>query len=166
MRDDVKPFVRSYFNMLASLLNPEVLTFWEHFNHTGAWDKTHETGYFLHQTRLMFVMERDEELWLAPLIPCRWLKEGNEVKVQQAPTRFGSVGFHIVSHVADGFVEAAVDPPTRRPPEAIILRLRHPEGRRLRAVTVDARRHPDFDPADHSIRLLPGDRTFHVRAEY
>lgn len=57
-RDDVKPFLRSYFNSLASLLNTEVLTLWEHFRHSGAWDKTHETGYFLHQTRLMLVQER------------------------------------------------------------------------------------------------------------
>jgi hypothetical protein len=33
MRDEVKPFIRSYFNSFASLLNPEVLTLWEHFHH-------------------------------------------------------------------------------------------------------------------------------------
>ena len=66
LRDDVKPFLRSYFNSLAAMLNPEVLTLWEHFNHSGAWDKTHETGYFLHQTREMLVQERGDELWLAP----------------------------------------------------------------------------------------------------
>src|SRR5580700_9366326 len=49
LRDDVKPFIRSYFNTLAAMLNPEVLTLWEHFHFTGAWDKTHETGYFLYQ---------------------------------------------------------------------------------------------------------------------
>ena len=65
LRDDVKPFVRSYFNTIAAMLNPEVLSFWEHFNHSGAWDKTHETGYFLHQTRTMLVTERGDQLWLA-----------------------------------------------------------------------------------------------------
>ena len=90
LRDDVKPFVRSYFNALASLLNPEVLTLWEHFHHSGAWDKTHETGYFLHQTRTMLVTERGDELWLAPFITSNWLKDGQTLSVSQAPTRFGA----------------------------------------------------------------------------
>ena len=166
LRDDVKPFVRSYFNMLASLLNPEVLTFWEHFNHTGAWDKTHETGYFLHQTRLMFVMERGDELWLAPLIPSQWLEDGKEVKVSRAPTWFGEVGYRIVSRVADGFVETTIEPPTRRPPKALVLRLRHPTGKPLRAVTVDGQDHTDFSPATDCIRLRASDTPIRVRAEY
>jgi hypothetical protein len=76
LRDDVKPFIRSYFNTLAAMLNPEVLTFWEHFHHSGAWDKTHETGYFLHQTRTMLVTERGNQLWLAPFVTGNWLKHG------------------------------------------------------------------------------------------
>ena len=44
MRDDAKPFLRSYFNALASLLNLENLSLWEHFHNGGAWNKTHETG--------------------------------------------------------------------------------------------------------------------------
>ncbi|UCH35269.1 MAG: NPCBM/NEW2 domain-containing protein, partial [Armatimonadota bacterium] len=43
LRDDVKPFIRSYFNAVPSLLNTENLSFWEHFHNLGAWNKTHET---------------------------------------------------------------------------------------------------------------------------
>ena len=85
LRDDVKPFVRSYFNTIAAMLNPEVLTLWEHFNHSGAWDKTHETGYFLHQTRTMLVTERDGQLWLAPFITSNWLKDGMVVAADKRP---------------------------------------------------------------------------------
>ncbi|MCX6909753.1 MAG: hypothetical protein NTY01_17165, partial [Verrucomicrobia bacterium] len=66
LRDDVKPFIRAYFNGLASLVSRENLSIWEHFHEVGAWNKTHETGWFLCQSRLMLVMERGEELWLAP----------------------------------------------------------------------------------------------------
>ena len=95
LRDDVKPFVRSYFNTIAAMLNPEVLTFWEHFHHSGAWDKTHETGYFLHQTRTMLVTERGDQLWLAPFITSNWLKDGQTLSVSNAPTRFGPVSYQI-----------------------------------------------------------------------
>ncbi|MBN1343330.1 MAG: NPCBM/NEW2 domain-containing protein, partial [Phycisphaerae bacterium] len=41
MRNDVKPFIRSYFNTLPSLLSLENLSLWEHFNNMGGWNKTH-----------------------------------------------------------------------------------------------------------------------------
>ncbi len=59
-RDDVKPFLRSYFNMIPALVNFEDLTFWEDMlgngYAAGAWNKTHETGWFLGQTRTMFIL--------------------------------------------------------------------------------------------------------------
>lgn len=169
MRDDPKPFVRSYFNTLASLLNPEVLTFWEHFHHHGAWDKTHETGYFLQQTRFMLAMEHGAELRLAPLIPSHWLREGGVVGAQRLPTRFGPVSFRIVSHLREGYIAARIEAPRRTPPDSVVLRLRHPEGRPLRRVIVNGREHARFDRAHEEIRL-PGRATvsgaWEVRAEY
>jgi hypothetical protein len=167
LRDDVKPFVRSYFNALAAMLNPEVLTFWEHFNHSGAWDKTHETGYFLHQTREMLVQERGDDLWLAPLITSNWLRDGMSVAVTNAPTRFGRVNYRLTSHARDGIIEARIDPPARSAPKAIVLRLRHPDGKLLRAVTVNGAAHADFDPQKETIRITPDAATpISVRASY
>jgi hypothetical protein len=166
LRDDVKPFVRSYFNTLAAMLNPEVLTFWEHFHHSGAWDKTHETGYFLHQTRSLLFMERGEALWLAPLIPSHWLKDGRTVAVRNAPTRFGTVGFRLNSRVNAGCIEATVEPPTRQAPKTLVLRLRHPDGKPMRSVTVNGRRHTGFDAAKETITIAPRVGTIAVRADY
>jgi hypothetical protein len=167
LRDDVKPFLRSYFNSLAAMLNPEVLTFWEHFNHTGAWDKTHETGYFLHQTREMLVQERGEELWLAPLITSNWLKDGMSVAVTNAPTRFGRVSYRLTSRARDGVIEARIESPARSTPKAIVLRLRHPDGKTMRAVTVNGTTHADFDPQQETIRIIPDATTpISVRASY
>lgn len=153
LRDDVKPFIRSYFNSLAAMLNPEVLSLWEHFNHSGAWDKTHETGYFLHQTREMFVQERAGELWIAPLLTSNWMAEGMSVRVANAPSRFGTVSYRVSSHLAQSRIEAVIEPPSRSRPEAIVLRLRHPDGRKWRAVTVNGRAHKDFDMSAQTIRI-------------
>jgi hypothetical protein len=166
LRDEIKPFLRSYFNSLASLVNREVLAFWEHFRHSGAWDKTHETGYFLHQTRTMLVTERGDELWLAPLIPARWLLDGLTVSVTNAPTRFGPASYCLTSRVSQGRIEATVQPPTRNPPEAIVLRLRHPEGRPLRSVLVNGRRHMIFSRDSETIRLLAPAAPLTLQANY
>jgi hypothetical protein len=159
LRDDVKPFVRSYFNTIAAMLNPEVLTFWEHFNHSGAWDKTHETGYFLHQTRTMLVMERGDQLWLAPFITSNWLQDGQRLMVSNAPTRFGPVSYQIESHLAEGHIRATIQPPTRQHPSQIVLRLRNPEGSHIRSVRVNGKRHSDFDKAGDLVRLRPSRQT-------
>lgn len=164
LRDDVKPFLRSYFNGLASLLNTEVLSLWEHFRHSGAWDKTHETGYFLHQTRLMLVQERGTELWLAPFIPGSWLRGGRGLSVGQAPTRFGPVSFRIEPRPGDGIVEAVITAPERSNPSAIVLRLRDPKGRLLSGVELDGKGRAEFTPQTGVIRLRGARGVIHVRA--
>lgn len=166
MRDEVKPFVRSYFNTLASLLNAENLSFQEHFHGAGAWNKTHETGYFLQQTRFMLVMERGDELWLAPLVTNNWLKDGMMIDVKNAPTRFGPVSFRIASSTNSGFIEATISPPQRSMPEQIVLRLRHPDGKPEKSVTIDGREHRDFDAAREIVRIPPRKEKITVRADY
>ena len=166
LRDDVKPFIRSYFNSLASLLDPGRLSLWEHFANSGAWNKTHETGWFLCQSRVLFVQERGDELWLAPFVACNWLKGGLTVAVKQAPTRFGPVGYQITSSVDKGFIEASIEPPVRTSPKAIVIRLRHPDGKPIRSVTVNGKPHRDFSPAGEYVRLKPSADRIVVRAEY
>ncbi len=166
LRDEVKPFLRSYFNSIASLVNTEVMTFWEHFSHSGAWDKTHETGYFLHQTRSMLVMERGEVLWLAPLIPGEWLRPGKTISVSNAPTRFGPVSYRMVSRIDAGVIDLAVTPPNRIVPDALVVRLRHPEGRVLDSVEVNGRPYSKFDPRQETITLPSGKEILSITAHY
>ena len=167
LRDEVKPFIRSYFNTLAAMLNQEVLTINEHFHFMGAYDKTHETGYFLYQTRMMLVQERGNELWLAPFATSNWLGDGQRVAVENAPTFFGKVSYQIQSHANESYIEAAIHLPTRQAPADLVLRLRHPEGKLMRAVTVNGQPHTDFDPREETIRIVPdGAAPIVVRASY
>lgn len=166
MRDDVKPYIRSYFNAIPSLVNSENLSFCEHFNNLGAWNKTHETGWFLCQTELMFVMERGDELWLAPFVTNRWLQDGLKVSVQNAPTGFGKVGYTINSAVAKGEIEAVVELPSKCTAKKIVLRLRHPDGKPMQSVTVNGKPHADFDAKKETITIAPGDEKITVRAKY
>jgi hypothetical protein len=153
LRDDVKPFIRSYFNAIASLLNLENLSFWEHFHNQGAWNKTHETGWFLVQSRTMLVTERGDDLWLAPFVTCDWLRDGNVIAVRNAPTAFGPVSYRIASSVAKGYIEARIEPPTRKPPKRLTIRLRHPEGLPMRSVLVNDADHKGFDPARECVYI-------------
>lgn len=166
MRDDVKPFIRSYFNAIPTLVNAENLSFCEHFNNYGAWNKTHETGWFLCQTEIMFVQERGDELWLAPFVTTHWMNDGQTVSVQSAPTRFGKVGYTITSAVAKGQINAVVELPAKCGAKKIVLRLRHPEGKPMQSVTVNGKSHADFDPKKETITLEPTEGKLTIQAQY
>lgn len=164
-RDDVKPFIRSYFNSVISLLNREDLSLWEHFMN-GAFNKTHETGYFLYETRMMFLTERGSELWIAPFVTSNWLKDGLTVGVKEALTNFGKVSYKITSHVKQGHIDAEIAVPTRQTPSEIVVRLRHPDGKKMRSVTVNGNPHTDFDVDSEIVRIKPDGGKLSVRADY
>lgn len=165
-RDEVRPFLRAYFNAIPSLLNRENLSFWEHFHNIGGWNKTHETGGFLRQTRLMFVTERGDELWLAPFLPAAWMADGRSVVVERAPTRFGRVSYRITSHVTTGRIEAEIDLPERATPATVALRLRHPNGRRLRRALVNGAPAEQIDPANEVVYLRGFRGRVQLEADY
>lgn len=166
LRDEVKPFIRSYFNTIPSLLSLENMSFWEHFHNQGGWNKTHETGWFLCQTRIMLLQERGDELWLAPFVTRNWLKDGMTIRVQNAPTNFGKAGYVIQSAVDRRVIEAVIDPPPSNPPSRIVLRLRHPEEKTIQRVTVNGKPHEEFDAQGEIIRLQPEPKQLVVRVEY
>jgi hypothetical protein len=165
-RDNVKPYIRDYFNAMSTLLSRENLSFWEHFHNTAGWNKTHETGWFLCQTRFLFAMERGNELWLAPFVTNRWLADGQKVSARNLPTRFGKTGFELISHIGAGAIEATVWPPDRNPPKQIVLRVRHPEGKAMKRVSVDGRNHTEFDASKDIVRISPQGKPIAIRVEY
>lgn len=166
-RDEVKPFVRAYFNALASLVSRENMSLWEHFHNQGGWNKTHETGWFLCQSRMMFVQERGPDLWLAPMATDRWLRDGKEISVRAAPTRFGKVGFTIRPAADAGSVDVEVLPPSpAKGLRRIVVRVNHPEGKRIRAVTLSGRPHTDFNVEAQTVNLPPAGSPLTLHIDY
>jgi len=166
MLDDVKPFIRSYFNPIGSLLDTENLSLWEHFKNQGGWNKTHETGWFLQQTRAMFVTERGNELWLAPFVTTGWMDDSEVVEIKNAPSNFGQVSYKITSHVKDGFIEAEVEMPSRCKADAVVIRLRHPQEKQMKSVTVNGKEYKDFDAEKEIVCLKGFDGEVVVKAQY
>lgn len=155
MRDDVKPFIRAYFNAIPSLLNTENLSFWEHFHNIGAWNKTHETGWFLVQTRKMFVREDKDSLWLAPFVPSHWLEPGNKIKLENADTYFGNVSFDMESKVGEKRIDIAVHINKRVKFNKIMLRVRAPSEKSLEKVLVNGTKYDNWEPQLNLVYLFP-----------
>jgi len=166
LNDDIKPFIRAYFNYIAPVINLELLTFWEHLNGSGGWNKTHETGWFLYNTRNMLVKERGDDLLLGGFVPTHWM--GGEMKVvaKNMPTTFGEVSYEIHSYIDDGYIEAEIIPPNRNKPDAIIIRLRHPKEHKMKSVVVNGEEYEYFDAEKEIVTIKSWEGKIKIRALY
>lgn len=156
LRDEVKPFIRAYFNAIPSLLNTENLSFWEHFHNVGAWNKTHETGWFLVQTRKMFVCEDKDTLTLfvAPFVPSYWLENGSKVVVENAPTYFGKVSYSLQSK-EENEIEGSIFVYKEVEFKKVILRVRHSLEKPFKKVMVNDCEYSDWDSQLCVVNLYP-----------
>lgn len=90
-----------------------------------AWNHTtpHVTGAcnYAIMLRHMLIHEAGDELHLLSAVPDWWLGEGEEIRVEAAPTHFGEMGMLIRGTVKG--VEVRLDRPIRNPPKRIVLTL-------------------------------------------
>jgi hypothetical protein len=166
-RDQIPNFLRGFYNTLAASADPDTLTFQEELDFGGGQPhKTHEEAWFCHQMRDMLVVELGNELHLARGTPRRWLNDGQEISVQNAPTYFGKISYRLRSSAASGTVSGDIDFKAERPPSRAVLRLRHPAQKRLKEVQVNGQSWSKFDPAKEEIELPAGTQKIAFVAHY
>ncbi len=156
MQDDVPGFLRFWINQYAAMVGADG-KLWEHA-HLGGFDPcaapdNGTAGWFVENFRNMLVMEDGTSLWIARATPRAWLEHGKSIEVSDAPTLFGPLGYTIESQAHAGTITAKLDLPDRNPPAKVILRLRHPDGAPMRAVTVNGKPWRKFDSVKETITL-------------
>ena len=109
-------------------------------------------------TRWMLVFEEpgSDTLWLAKGTPRAWLEDGQTIAVSRAPTPWGRLSFTLRSHLQAGMVEAMVELPPTPPTARVKLRLRVPEGHRIRSVTANGKSWEQFDAEEETVTMPPG----------
>jgi len=166
-RDDVRHYIRTYFNAFASAFYPETRMCNEHSlpelgypagDHFKSSDEANSTFWL----RLMFIHEFRGDLYLGRAIPRYWLADGNRVGIERAATYYGPTEVWYESRAKKGEIEATFVPPTRNRPETIYVRFRHPEEARMKSAAVNGKEWKDFDPEKEWV-VLPGDVEGEVR---
>ena len=168
-QDDVPSFLRFWGNAYAGVVGANG-KLWEHW-HLGSYagcdtPDTMTAGWFLENFRDLLVMEEGHSLWIGRGTPRSWLEQGKHISVRNAPTYFGTLGYEIVSDVANGSITATIETPGRRQVKSVLLRLRHPQAAPLRSVTVDGRPWGVFDSAREVIELTDPTGEVVVTARY
>ncbi len=159
-RDDVKHYLRAYFNSFASAFYPEIRLCNEHSlpelgYPRGDHFKTSDEAQSTYWLRLMFVNEQGGDLYLGQAIPRYWLADGNRIGIERAASHFGPLSVQYESHAADGYVRITLDPPVRNRPQAIYLRIRHPQARPLASVLLNGEAWEKLDREKEWL-ILPG----------
>lgn len=169
LRDDPKAVIRTFYSYMASAFSHTVFEPVEHrWTHGQYFGPPSTDGAWFELYRNMLVRELDDEtLLLGQAAPRKWFEEGKKIVVERAPTYFGEVTYTIASQAASGRITAAIEVPARRPPRTLLVRLRHPDAKPMRSVTVGSKPWSDFDPSKEWVRIPnPAERRYEVVAEY
>ncbi|MBD3175687.1 MAG: hypothetical protein GF320_10940 [Armatimonadia bacterium] len=170
LRDEVKHFLRAFFNGLASAWRCDVRMLTEHplpelGCNQGDHFKTSDEAQAAHWLRMMLLRENVDDLWIGQAVPRGWMASSQAVEIERCATWFGPAGFR-VEHSGERTV-MELDPPTRNLPRRLVLRLRHPDGRPFTRVTMDGRAVDTIDPERELVEIdCPPQRPVTVEAWY
>jgi len=169
LRDDAKAVVRAFYSYMACAFSHSVF---EPVEHRWCWGQyfgpPSTDGAWSELYRNMLVREVDENtLMIGQATPRAWLQNGKRITVKDAPTWFGKVSFEVESQAESGTIRASVQLQSREPLNTILLRLRHPDSRPLRSVTMNGAEWKDFDSSREWVRITrPGAGVYSVVAAY
>ena len=120
-------------------------------------------------TRWLLVFEDPESntLWLGKAVPRKWLEDGKTTSVSNAATKWGRVGFTLVSHIKSGTIDAEIDLPDSTFAASTILRLRAPDHAPIKSVTLNGKPWMQFDAKEETITVPTATtKTLKLEAKY
>jgi hypothetical protein len=165
-RDEVKHYLRAFFNGFASGFYPEIKMLNEHSKPelgypAGDHFKTSDEAQVTRWLRLMFVREAGDKLYLGQAIPRYWFEDGKEIGIENAASYFGPMSVFYKSAVQrEGRIVVELDPPQRNPPKTIYLRLRRPDAKPIKSVVINGKPFDKIDVQKEWI-VLPGNLKSH-----
>jgi len=144
-RDEIEKVLWTFYGMMADNMSRTTYATSEMLLDPKC-PASHTMAYVDELLRMMLVREDSfrNRLLLAWAVPRAWLEDGKTITVDRAPTWYGTVSYTIVSKVHTDRIEATIRPPTSKPPDEIMLRLRHPNQKAIRSVNINGKSYSRF----------------------
>ena len=169
-RDEPEAAICAFYSMMACAFSHQQLTPLEH---RWAWGQyymppsTDGAWFELYRNLLVNELAGEGILFIGQATPRAWLADGKRVRVERAPTYYGPVSFTMESRVASDEIAATITPPSRERPKALLVRLRHPQKKPLKSVTVNGQAWSAFDARKEWVRIAaPTELRYEVVARY
>jgi hypothetical protein len=169
LRDEPKAVIRSFYSFMACAFSHEQYSPLEHrWAHPQYYGPPSTDGAWFEIFRKMLLNEvGDDTLIVGQAIPRAWLQEGKHVEVKDAPTYFGDVSFNIEGQSSAREITATVELTYRKRINALLVRLRHPNGKPIKSVIVNGKVWDTFDVAQEQIIIpTPGESRYLITARY
>lgn len=168
-RDDPKAAINAFYSYMACAFSHTVFEPVEHrWTHGQYFGPPSTDGAWFELYRNMLLREVDDQtLLIGQATPRKWLEDGKQIEIRNAPTYFGNVSYRAESSTRAGRITAKVTFDSERRPQSLLVRLRHPDAAPLRSVTVNGRESTDFDRDKEWIKIpRPQAREYAIVASY
>ena len=119
--------------------------------------------------RWMMVLEDSDQdrLYFGKALPRDWVVSGQEIRIEQAPTRWGRVAFRMVASASGQIAATVVLPEKTRGPKEIQVRFRLPAHNTLGAIMVNNRQIEASGKYKDMVSIPTGDhKRFELVAQY
>lgn len=169
LRDEPKAVIRSFYSLMACGFSHEQLTPLEH---RWAWGQYYgppsTDGAWFEIYRKMLLNELGgDALIIGQAVPREWLQKGKQIEVKNAPSYFGPVSFTVEGENDQHQITAAVQLTKRNAPKELLVRLRHPENKQIRSVTVNGKTWKNYDVKKEQVSIpAPVGEKFIITASY
>jgi len=156
LRDEPEAAIRTFYSTMASAFSHSVLEPVEHrWTHGQYFGPPSNDGAWFELYRHLLIHERDDDsLLLGQAVPRKWLENGKKIDIERAPTLYGTLSATLESQVSSGRILATIQMPGRSRPKSLLVRLRHPERKPMRSVTVNGALWKDFDASKEWVRVI------------
>jgi hypothetical protein len=178
--DRIDKFLLSFYGIVAYGMARETFATNEHWfittgtsNYLNVGEKhwasarqphLHSTVESIRMTNMMLIREEGDEIWLIWGTPRKWLEDGKKIEIKKANTVFGSFDFTVESHVSDDYIKTDIHAQLRKSPSVIRLKVRHPEGKKIRKVEINGESWKNFN--NEVIDVVPHEGNVSVVAHY
>jgi len=119
--------------------------------------------------RWMLVLEDSDEdrLYFGKGLPREWVASGQSIRIDQAPTRWGRVNFHLAAKPSTKSVSAIVELARSASPKEVQVKLRMPLDRAVKSATVNGRAAQLGGLHGDTVIFQPGsEKRFEVVGQY
>lgn len=162
MRNEIRLFLKEFYNGFSSLADRDIYFFWEHYFNLSA-HKTHEEAWFLMRARWLLYYEYNDVLNILQGVPRSWLEDGKVIEVNGASSYFGMLSFRVESDISEGSIRFDfLLKPGRCPMPAVIrVRLPHPESIKARYWTSG-----EYDIETESVVISKPEEMIHLEIKF
>jgi hypothetical protein len=163
-RGEVPAAIRDLYNLFVVSLYPTVNAFtegnYQWMHGSGPFYKVPDEARFVRDLRELLVMEHGGDLYLAPGSPRRWLRPGEEIVVNRAPTYFGPLSYSLQAFGQQ--IRGTINLPARNRYGHAWVNVRLPTDRKMVSVIINGRSWADFNPKTGRIGLPKTNETIRL----